>query len=251
MIASREEEIKNFKPQTYYGIEAQTADRLTLTWQDAKGNGRSFDKEKIDAIVKKLGKKNAIVTEIEKKPKKTFSPGLYDLTELQRDANKIFGYSAKETLNIMQKLYEQHKVLTYPRTDSRFISADIVPTLPERLKACAIGEYRPLAHKVLKKPIKANKSFVDDSKVSDHHAIIPTEGYVNFSAFTDKERKIYDLVVKRFLAVLFPAFEYEQLTLRAKIGDENFVARGKTILSMLVGKKYTKIALRMTMQRMI
>ncbi len=165
-----------------------------------------------------------------KKQKKSFSPGLYDLTELQRDANKKFGYSAKETLNIMQKLYEQHKVLTYPRTDSRYISSDIVGTLPERLKACGVGEYRSLAHKVLQKPIKANKSFVDDSKVSDHHAIIPTEGYVNFSTFTDKERKIYDLVVKRFLAVLFPAFEYEQLTLRTKVGNETFIARGKTIL---------------------
>ncbi len=185
----------------------------------------------MDGIVKKLGKQNAIVTEIEKKPKKSFSPGLYDLTELQRDANKIFGYSAKETLNIMQKLYEQHKVLTYPRTDSRFISSDIVGTLPERLKACGAGEYRSLAHKILSKPIKTSKAFVDDSKVSDHHAIIPTESYVNFSAFNDKERKIYDLVVKRFLAVLFPAFEYEQLTLRSKIGEENFVARGKTILS--------------------
>ena len=233
MIAAREDEIKNFKAQNYYGIEAQTTDQLKLTWQDAKGNSRSFDKEKIDAIVKKLGNKNAIVTEIEKKPKKSFSPGLYDLTELQRDANKIFGYSAKETLNIMQKLYEQHKVLTYPRTDSRFISSDIVRNnTMSVLKACGIGEYRLLTSKVLKKPIKASKSFVDDSKVSDHHAIIPTEGYVNFSAFTDKERKIYDLVVKRFLAVLFPAFEYEQLTLRAKIGDENFVARGKTILSI-------------------
>ncbi|MFJ7970013.1 DNA topoisomerase III [Psychrobacillus sp. NPDC096389] len=230
IIAKREDEIKHFKAQTYYGIEAQTVDNLKLTWQDAKGNGRSFDKEKIDAIVKKLGKGNATVTEIEKKPKKSFAPGLYDLTELQRDANKIFGYSAKETLNIMQKLYEQHKVLTYPRTDSRYISSDIVGTLPERLKACGIGEFRPLANKVLSKPIKTSKSFVDDSKVSDHHAIIPTEGYVNFSAFNDKERKIYDLVVKRFLAVLFPAFEFEQLTLRAKIGDEHFVARGKTIL---------------------
>ena len=231
IIAKREDEIKHFKAQTYYGIEAQTVDNLKLTWQDAKGNGRSFEKEKIDAIVKKLGKGNATVTEIEKKPKKSFAPGLYDLTELQRDANKIFGYSAKDTLNIMQKLYEQHKVLTYPRTDSRFISSDIVSTLPERLKACAVGEYRSLANKILSKPIKASKSFVDDSKVSDHHAIIPTEGYVNFSAFNDKERKIYDLVVKRFLAVMFPAFEYEQLTLRAKIGDENFVARGKTILA--------------------
>ncbi|MEK4423934.1 DNA topoisomerase III [Solibacillus sp. FSL K6-1523] len=231
IIATREDEIKHFKAQTYYGIEAQTTDQLKLTWQDAKGNSRSFDKEKIDAIVKKLGNDNATVIDIEKKPKKTFAPGLYDLTELQRDANKIFGYSAKETLNYMQKLYEQHKVLTYPRTDSRFISSDIVGTLSERLKACAVGEYRPLANKILNKPIKTSKSFVDDSKVSDHHAIIPTEGYVNFSAMTDKERKIYDLVVKRFLAVLFPAFEYEQLTLRAKIGEEQFVAKGKTILA--------------------
>ncbi|MCU5444197.1 DNA topoisomerase III [Bacillus cereus] len=230
MIANREDEIKNFKAQTYYGIEAQTTNQLKLTWQDANGNSRSFNKEKIDGIVKGLDKHNATVLEIDKKQKKSFSPGLYDLTELQRDANKKFGYSAKETLNIMQKLYEQHKVLTYPRTDSRYISSDIVGTLPERLKACGVGEYRPLAHKVLQKPIKANKSFVDDSKVSDHHAIIPTEGYVNFSAFTDKERKIYDLVVKRFLAVLSPAFEYEQLTLRTKVGNETFIARGKTIL---------------------
>ncbi|PFC85392.1 DNA topoisomerase III [Bacillus anthracis] len=230
MIANREDEIKNFKAQTYYGIEAQTTNQLKLTWQDANGNSRSFNKEKIDGIVKVLDKHNATVVEIDKKQKKSFSPGLYDLTELQRDANKKFGYSAKETLNIMQKLYEQHKVLTYPRTDSRYISSDIVGTLPERLKACGVGEYRSLAHKVLQKPIKANKSFVDDSKVSDHHAIIPTEGYVNFSAFTDKERKIYDLVVKRFLAVLFPAFEYEQLTLRTKVGNETFIARGKTIL---------------------
>lgn len=231
IIAAREDEIKNFKPQSYYGIEAQTTDNLKLTWQDENGNTRSFNKEKIDKIVNKLGRQNAIVNEIERKAKKSFSPGLYDLTELQRDANKLFGYSAKETLNIMQKLYEQHKVLTYPRTDSRFLSSDIVSTIPERLKACGIGEYRQLANKILTKPIKANKSFVDDSKVSDHHAIIPTEGYVNYSSFSDKERKIYDLVVKRFLAVLFPAFEYEQLTLRAKIENETFIARGKTILS--------------------
>ncbi|WP_341322250.1 DNA topoisomerase III [Solibacillus sp. FSL H8-0523] len=231
MVGAREDEIKSFKAQTYYGIEAQTKD-LKLTWQDANGNARSFAKEKIDAIVNSLDKKDATVVAIDRKPKKTFSPGLYDLTELQRDANKIFGYSAKETLNIMQKLYESHKVLTYPRTDSRYISNDIVPTLPERLKACGVGEFRPLANKILTKPIKANKSFVDDARVSDHHAIIPTEEYVNFSAFSDKERKIYDLVVKRFLAVLFPAHEYEQLTVQATIGSEKFIARGKTVVTM-------------------
>lgn len=230
MVAAREDEIKNFKPQTYYGIEAQTKE-VKLTWQDQNGNARSFDKEKIDKIVHTLDKQNAKVIDIERKPKKTFSPGLYDLTELQRDANKLFGYSAKETLNIMQKLYESHKVLTYPRTDSRYLSSDIVSTLPERLKACSVGEYRTLANKVLTKPIKASKSFVDDSKVSDHHAIIPTEEYVNFANFNDKERKIYDLVVKRFLAVLFPAHEYEQLTVQAEIGKEKFIARGKTVIS--------------------
>ncbi len=228
IIAAREDEIKNFKPQTYYGIEAQT-DSLKLTWQDANGNSRSFNKEKNDVIVKALRNQDARIVSIDRKPKKSFAPGLYDLTELQRDANKLFGYSAKETLNIMQKLYESHKVLTYPRTDSRYLSSDIVGTLPERLKACGIGEYRTLTNKILAKPIKANKSFVDDSKVSDHHAIIPTEGYVNFSAFNDKERKIYDLVVKRFLAVLFPAQEYEQLTVQAQIGNEKFIAKGKTV----------------------
>ncbi|MCY9545897.1 DNA topoisomerase III [Lysinibacillus xylanilyticus] len=228
IIAAREDEIKNFKPQTYYGIEAQT-DSLKLTWQDANGNSRSFNKEKSDAIVKALGNQDAKIASVDRKPKKSFAPGLYDLTELQRDANKLFGYSAKETLNIMQKLYESHKVLTYPRTDSRYLSSDIVGTLPERLKACGIGEYRTFANKILTKPIKANKSFVDDSKVSDHHAIIPTESYVNFSAFNDKERKIYDLVVKRFLAVLFPAQEYEQLTVQAQIGNEKFIAKGKTV----------------------
>ncbi|WHZ04159.1 DNA topoisomerase III [Neobacillus sp. YX16] len=230
MVATREDEIKSFKPQTYYGIEVQT-DGLKLTWQDRNGNSRSFNKEKIDAIVKSLGRKDATVVFIDRKAKKTFAPALYDLTELQRNANKIFGYSAKETLNIMQKLYEQHKVLTYPRTDSRYLSSDIVSTLPERLRACGAGEYRSLANKVLTKPIKATNAFVDDKKVSDHHAIIPTEGYVNFSSFTDKERKIYDLVVKRFLAVLFPAFEYEQLTVQANIGDEKFIAKGKSVIN--------------------
>lgn len=233
IIAQREEEIRNFKPKTYYGIKAKTNSNLMLTWREGKSNQiRTFSKEKADQIMEKVNKKQAKVVDIEKKHKKSFAPQLYDLTELQRDANKAFGYSAKETLSIMQKLYEQHKVLTYPRTDSRYISNDIVETIKDRLKACGIGQYKTIAHKVLQKPIKANKSFVDDSKVSDHHAIIPTEETVFLSKFSDKERKIYDLVVKRFLAVLSPPFEYEQTTIKADIAGESFIARGKTILSL-------------------
>lgn len=231
MVAAREDEIKHFKPQTYYGIEIQTTDGLQLTWQDANGSSRSFSKEKMDTIIPSLEHKNAAIVSVERKMKKTFAPALYDLTELQRDANKIFGFSAKETLNIMQKLYEHHKVLTYPRTDSRYLSSDIVGTIPERLKACGIGEYRSYAHKIAAKPIKATKAFVDDQKVNDHHAIIPTEGYVNLAKFSSNERKIYDLVIKRFLAVLYPAFEYEQLTVKAKIDTQQFIAKGKLILN--------------------
>ncbi|MGM0923692.1 MAG: DNA topoisomerase III [Bacillota bacterium] len=232
IIAERENEIKQFKPKAYYGLKANTSAGLYLVWQDAKTKDiKTFDKEKIDSLNKQLADKDAAIISADKAYKKTFSPGLYDLTELQRDANKRFGYSAKETLSIMQKLYEQHKVLTYPRTDSRYLSSDIVETLGERVKACGVKPYAKAAMKILQKPIKGNPSFVDDSKVSDHHAIIPTEETVIASAFSDKERKIYDLVVKRFLAVLSPPFEYEQTTLTCKIGQETFLAKGKVVLS--------------------
>ena len=232
IIAAREEEIRQFQPKTYYGLKAQTKEGLHLVWQDAKTKDiKSFQQEKVAALSKGLSGKDAVIVSADKARKKTFSPALYDLTELQRDANKRFGYSAKETLSIMQKLYEQHKVLTYPRTDSRFLSSDLVDTLAERVKACGVKPYAKAAMKILQKPIKANSSFVDDSKVSDHHAIIPTEETVIASAFSDKERKIYDLVVKRFLAVLSPAFEYEQTSLTCRIGDETFLAKGKAVLS--------------------
>lgn len=234
IIAKREEEIKKFQPKDFYGMTAQTDQRLKLTWQDSKSNDiKTFDKSKADQIFKVIQhEKIAQVIELDKSAKKSYAPQLYDLTELQRDANKAFGYSAKETLSIMQKLYEQHKILTYPRTDSRFISTDIVPTLKDRLKACGIGPYAKVAAKILKTPIKANKSFVDDSKVSDHHAILPTEEFVNLAKLTDKERKIYDLVVKRFLAVLSEPFLYEQTKVKVKLGKETFIASGKIVQSL-------------------
>lgn len=231
IIARREEEIQNFKPKSYYGITANTKD-IKLVWQDSKSKDvKTFDREKRDKIMVSLRNKDAEVIDVSKTDKKSFAPGLYDLTELQRDANRIFSFSAKETLSIMQKLYESHKVLTYPRTDSRYISTDIVDTLKDRVKAVAVGPYSKVAFKVLKGSIKGNKSFVDNSKVSDHHAIIPTEEVPDLSSFNDKERKIYDLVVKRFLAVLYPPFEYNQISVTTSIGGEHFIAKGKVILA--------------------
>lgn len=232
MIAQREEEIKRFVPKEYYGIAANTKE-LKLIWQDNNTKDiKTFDKGKSDKILESIKGKDAKVMEVEKTLKKKYSPGLYDLTELQRDANRIFGYSAKETLSIMQRLYENHKILTYPRTDSRYISDDIVGTLKDRINACGVGQYQKIASKILLSPIKSNKSFVDNSKVTDHHAIIPTEQRVLLSELNDNERKIYDLVVKRFLAVLYAPFEYEQTVIKAKIGDENFIAKGKRTISL-------------------
>ncbi|WP_017755328.1 DNA topoisomerase III [Calidifontibacillus oryziterrae] len=232
MIAKREEEIRLFTAKPYFGIKVHTSQNVTLTWQDSQMNDlKTFSKEKVEHILAKLNNKQAKIIEVDKKLKKSFAPELYDLTELQRDAIKAFGFSAKETLQIMQKLYEQHKVLTYPRTDSRYLSTDIVDTIKDRLHACAVGPYKQVANKLLQKSIKANSSYVNDSKVSDHHAIIPTEESVFLNKFTDKERKIYDLVVKRFLAVLSPAFEFEQTTIKANIANEMFIAKGKTVIS--------------------
>lgn len=231
MIARREEEIRKFKPQEYYGVSVK-AGGIQWTWQDEKSrSSRTFSKEKAQEVQGEVSGKSLKIISAEKKSKKAYAPGLYDLTELQRDANKKFGYSAKQTLNIMQRLYENHKVLTYPRTDSRYIGKDVAGTLSERLKAISIGPYRKLAGPLSTKALKTNASFVDDSKVSDHHAIIPTEQFVQLEHMTTEERKIYDLVVRRFLSVLYPPFVYEQSTLTAKCGNDTFAARGKMVIS--------------------
>ncbi|WP_394884378.1 DNA topoisomerase III [Clostridium butyricum] len=225
MIVQREEEIRNFKPVDYWCLNAKT-DRFMLNWVNEKVNNSTFKEEIADSIVNKCKGQNGEVLEVKKTTKKKYSPALYDLTELQRDANKIWGYSAKQTLNLMQRLYENHKVLTYPRTDSRYVTSDIVATIPERLKAVSFGEYRVAAQQILNTGVKANKNYVDNSKVSDHHAIIPTEEKGSLANLSSDEKHIYDLVVKRFLSVLLPAYEYEQTTVTVNIGKETFSAKG-------------------------
>ncbi|WP_352416785.1 DNA topoisomerase III [Clostridium tertium] len=230
MIVDREDEIKNFKPKDFYTISAK-ANGISLQWVNKDNNLRIFNEEAANKILNNLKGHDAKIISITETPKKKFSPALYDLTELQRDANKIWGYSAKQTLSIMQRLYENHKILTYPRTDSRYISTDVVSTIPERLKAISIGEYRMASSEILKGKINVSKSFVDNSKVSDHHAIIPTEQKPNLSNLSSEERHIYDLVVKRFLSVLMPPFEYIQTNIKAEINKEIFIAKGQVIKS--------------------
>ena len=228
MIMNREQEIKSFKPQKYYGYKI-FATGMNFTWENQKGNQRISDKKWAEELGKKLRGHDLVITEVSKKEKKNYAPELYDLTTLQKEASKRYGFSPKQTLNIMQSLYEHHKVLTYPRTDSRYLTNDMTDTLKDRIKACQNGSYKKAAATLLRKEIKASSRFINDKKVSDHHAIIPTEEYVQMEHMSNNERKIYDLVVRRFISVLYPAFEYEQTTLKAEAAGETFTAKGKVI----------------------
>lgn len=230
MIAQREQEIREFVPKPYYTVTA-AAGGVVYTWKDEKSGGtRISDLEKAKQIAEKAKRYPLVLQNVEKKKKQKEAPLLYDLTELQRDASARFGYSAKQTLNLMQSLYETHKVLTYPRTDSRYLTKDIVPTLKERLDAVSIGPYKALAQQAKRSPLNGKLFFVNDAKVSDHHAIIPTEQYVQLSALSNEERRIYDLVVRRFLAVLLPPCVYEETVIQASIEKECFTARGKRMV---------------------
>ena len=232
MIQKREEEIRQFVPKEYYGISLE-ADGIRFAWKDQKsGSSRSFHKEHLQEIVEKIrnsANPSLEIVSVSRRKKIVSPPGLYDLTTLQREASQRFGFSPKETLDIMQRLYENHKVLTYPRTDSRYITKDVVPTLKERLQAVSVGPYRGFAGPLLKKTIRADKRFVDDSKVSDHHAIIPTEEFVRLDQMTNEERKIYDLVVRRFLSVLSDNAEYEEAQIEGRTCGTSFTARGQII----------------------
>ena len=229
IIARREAQIKEFQPQSYYSLSVN-AGGVSWQWKSKENSYSVFSEKTIRQVLEKVTNSTGTVEEVKKKLQKSYAPQLYDLTSLQQDANRMFGFSAKQTLDYMQHLYERHKALTYPRTDSRYLTQDIVETLPERVRACRCGSYGRICAQLLKSPIKGNKSFVDDKKVSDHHAIIPTEQGVSLNSLEYGERKIYELVISRFLAVLLPPCEYEQTQAVLSCEGELFTVKGKTIL---------------------
>lgn len=231
MVVQREEEIKRFIPKDFWTVDA-AVNGFTLHWKDKAGQTRIFDKIRADEIISKVKGQSGKVVDVASESKSEPAPLAYDLTELQRDANRRYGYSAKKTLSIMQSLYESHKLVTYPRTDSRYITEDIVPTLTERLKSIAVGPYAALVQALLRSKLNITKRFVDNSKVSDHHAIIPTEQYVSLGSLDKDEHNIYDLIVKRFIAVLSSPFQYEQTTVKVDVAGEFFYAKGKMVKSL-------------------
>lgn len=230
MIVKREEEILKFRPKTFYTVKADFGGYSAL-YKDTHNQARFFDQAAAQKIADEIKGKRGILSEVKKVYRFKAPPAAYDLTELQRDANRKYGYSAKQTLSYMQSLYETHKLLTYPRTDSRYITKDVVATLPERLRAIAVGPYKELANAVLKTKPLSTKYIVNDAKVTDHHAIIPTEQYVDLNKLSREERHIYDLVVRRFIAVLSAPFEYDEVQVKITVGGYNFYTKGQTVKS--------------------
>lgn len=231
ILAKRAEQIRAFTPRSYYGFGMEGAG-IFFRWKSKNGGSSTFSRAEIQEVEQRTASGAAVVTQVKKKAKTSYAPKLYDLTSLQQEANQKHGFSAKQTLNYMQSLYERHKAVTYPRTDSRYLTEDMTDTLKDRVKACQTGSFAPVCSRILKSPIKGNKSFVDNGKVSDHHAIIPTEQGVQLNELEFGERKIYEMVVSRFLAVLLPPCEYEQTEVTVECGGELFEAKGNRICKL-------------------
>lgn len=242
LVKEREDEIRNFIPKTYYELSATVEGIRFMSYHKDTKNTRINGKEQAESLVQRVKKGQGIITNVEKKEKQSVQTGFYDLTKLQRDANKMYGFSAKHTLNVMQNLYERHKVLTYPRTDSKFITEDIVPTLRERVQACKRIFDNDVVSPLLKTPIKARKNYVNAKEVGDHHGIIPTEIEPDYTAFSNDEQKIYKLVTKRFIAVLLPPYRYEEITYEMEIDKIPFKGKGRIITEEGWKKVYRDVA---------
>ena len=241
IIVRREREIQAFVPEPYWLVHASFDPRYEGLWFDpVKADDKDTptgqetwlkEAERAEEIVTKVSGKTGTVESVERKEQSQSAPLLYDLTSLQRDANSRFGFSARRTLQAAQSLYEGKKAITYPRTSSRYLSGDLVPQLkPTAQTLVPIPDYETAARFVLQLESLPLARVVNDARVDDHHAIIPTDVEHDVSGFSPDERRIFDLVAKRFLAVFHPPARYARTTVVTLVEDERFRTRGKVTL---------------------
>lgn len=230
MIVKRQNEIDNFVPNKYYEVIADYGD-FKGTWTDGKKNTKIDDKSAAEAIAYKVDGKNAAVEEIVKTEKQILPPQLYDLTELQRDCNKTYGFSAKKTLDIVQSLYEKRKMITYPRTDSRYLSDDMIPKIKVVLKRLKdAGIFADYASDLIDgEKLPVTKRIVDNKKVTDHHAIIPADNYYRKDSLTSDEKKVFGLIAIRFIAAFNRPYKYTATKITVLCEDELFISKGNTV----------------------
>ena len=229
IIVNRQKEIDAFVAEDYFEVQADFGG-YTGMWIDKEEHTRIEKEETAKAIVAKVAGKAAGITAVEKEEKKMPPPLLYDLTELQRDCNKKFGFSAKKTLDIAQSLYEKRKMITYPRTDSRYLSDDMKGKVHNTMKRLAeVETYTPYAQPLMGN-ISFTKRIIDNTKVTDHHAIIPTDAKLRIDSLTEEENKVFSLVAARFLAVFYPYYKYETTKVYAEGEGERFLSKGTVVL---------------------
>ena len=238
ILVKRRKEIEDFKPVEYFTVTADFGD-YTGQWFDEtaaeeKTANRIPDREKAEALAARVKGKPAQVRAASSEEKKELPPQLYDLTSLQRDANRVLGFTADKTLKIAQSLYEKWKLLTYPRTDSRYLPMDMVPKLYQTLKALP-EPYRGLEAGMARKEdgkLYISKRIFDNSKVSDHHALLPTPKTADLDKLPPDERSLYDMVVRRMLAAFYPAHEYDALKVITDCEGEAFRSSGRSVRVM-------------------
>src|SRR5690242_4859123 len=231
MIVKREREIQAFVPEPYRLVHATFQPPYQGIWFEGDETRIFGDLERADKIVAKVSGQDGTVEKVERKEQSERAPLLYDLTSLQRDANRRYGFSARRTLQAAQSLYEGKKAITYPRTSSRYLSGDMVPQLkPTAATLAPIDDFRKAAEYVLALDQLPLQRVVNDAKVDDHHAIIPTDVDHDVEAFTPDERRVFDLVARRFLAVFHPPARYARTTVITLVEEERFRTRGKVTL---------------------
>ena len=232
ILVKRRKEIENFKPEGFCTLTADFGDYSGVYFSD-KLEPDTHLKEKADAerIADEVRGKTGTVIQAETARKKELPPQLYDLTSLQRDANRMLGFTADKTLKTAQSLYEKHKALTYPRTDSRFLPPDMIPRVVQTMKLLpeAYQKFVPGALPGGKLPV--SRRTIDQTKVTDHHAIIPTAKKADPSKFSEDERKLYDLVARRLLAAFYPACDYDATKIITKAEEHLFRTTGKVIVN--------------------
>ncbi|MCA2499700.1 DNA topoisomerase III [Staphylococcus xylosus] len=223
LVQMRQNEIKQFEPKTYYTM---SVDAGGLTFQCTKPQSHQ-DKSVFESIEDKIKDSTAQIATINKSHKKAYPQQLYSLTDLQQDAYKRFHLGPKETLNTLQTLYERHKLVTYPRTDTNYLTDDMVDTLKDRLQAIMATSLKDLAKRQMSQSFSAKQKFVNNSKVSDHHAIIPTEVRPDMSQLSQRESKIYMMIAQRYLENLMPPHEYEAVSIELNINGYAFTFKDK------------------------
>ncbi len=228
MLVRRRREIDTFKPKTYYTVRADFGD-YTGVYVDDAGEKRIDDPERAQQIAARVRGQEGRVTEASRERKTERPPLLYDLTALQREANAQLGLTAKQTLAAAQKLYEQHKLLTYPRTDSRYLSRDMLPKVQKTLGAYD-GTLASLGERALACGVRLTPRVFDDAKLTDHHAIIPTGKRAEGVALTAVERKVYEMVARRLAAAFYPDYAYDALRVITSVGEDRFLSTGRSVV---------------------